>query len=167
VLSWCSNSRLTKLSYSKQQITLPGIIYLHRISDRRFGEKPQKKTLGHFKALCGDRWPEKVVLVTTMWRQVGRELGEKRQLPLEAHFEEMLTLGCKTMPFKATFKSAWDVLDAVTKSDEVNENNSLLLHKEPINLDPITVQAEKSSHDKLQEFKQKLFLIFRVIFAWK
>ena len=151
-----------KLSYSTMPVS---IIYLHRISDNRIFP-PDNGILGHVKALLGDRWPEKVVVVTTMWSHVERALSEKRQLELEARFKAWLTSECKVMPFKDTFKSAWDILDAVTKSDEVDTNNSLLLHKEPVNLDPSLqfsdhdMQGETSLRDELQRSKWKSFLNF-------
>jgi hypothetical protein len=62
-------------------IKLTGIIYLHRIIDIRLGGSGMKN-IRMFKALCGDKGLESVVLATTFWSKVTLEVGEKRETQL-------------------------------------------------------------------------------------
>jgi len=53
----------------KRGIRLSGILYLHRISDRRMTGSA-KKNLLMFKKLCGNNALVNVTLATTMWGTV-------------------------------------------------------------------------------------------------
>jgi hypothetical protein len=64
-------------------IKLTGIIYLHRIIDVRLGGSGMKN-IRMFKALCGDKGLESVVLATTFWSKVTLEEGEKRETQLRS-----------------------------------------------------------------------------------
>ncbi|KAH7312521.1 hypothetical protein B0I35DRAFT_437209 [Stachybotrys elegans] len=66
----------------KKKILLNGIIYLHRITDRRM-QGSARRNLILFKQLCGQNCLKKVVLVTTMWDQVHDDTGEMRESELK------------------------------------------------------------------------------------
>ncbi|KAI0091159.1 P-loop containing nucleoside triphosphate hydrolase protein [Irpex rosettiformis] len=51
---------------------LSGVIYMHRITDRRVGGI-SKKNFGMLRKLCGDETLENVAIVTTMWDQESSE----------------------------------------------------------------------------------------------
>ena len=66
----------------KSHIKLTGIIYLHRIPDVRVGGAGVKN-LRMFNKLCGEDGLKSVVLATTMWETISKELGEKREAELQ------------------------------------------------------------------------------------
>lgn len=67
----------------KRKILLTGIIYLHRITDRRMSGS-SIRNLDMFKALCGEDAYKHVVLATTMWEQVDLKIGEQRENELKS-----------------------------------------------------------------------------------
>jgi hypothetical protein len=72
--------------YSSDDITLTGIIYLHRISDVRF-RVAAMKNLRLFKKFCGKDSLESVVLATTFWSNVDKQTALKeQQLKTEQNF---------------------------------------------------------------------------------
>ena len=57
---------------------LAGVIYVHRISDRRFSGIAGRN-FKIFRELCGETSLKNVVLVTNMWSEVSRGIGEARE----------------------------------------------------------------------------------------
>jgi hypothetical protein len=81
----------------KANITLAGIVYLHRIVDNRIGGASMKN-LRMFKKLCGQKGLSSVVLATTMWNTVSPEEGARREHELVSNKEfwaEMVKYGSK------------------------------------------------------------------------
>lgn len=70
---------LTK-AYEKR-IDLRGVIYLHRITDPRM-QGSAMKNLFMFKKLCGPEGLKNVILATTMWENVSKEDGNRREAEL-------------------------------------------------------------------------------------
>ncbi|KAH8825830.1 P-loop containing nucleoside triphosphate hydrolase protein [Flagelloscypha sp. PMI_526] len=60
---------------------LAGVVYLHRISDFRFGGLAVKN-FKIFRHLCGDATLKNVAIVTSMWDKVEKEEGEAREAEL-------------------------------------------------------------------------------------
>ncbi|KAJ3498496.1 hypothetical protein NLJ89_g10213 [Agrocybe chaxingu] len=56
---------------------LAGVIYIHRISDFRMGGI-STRNFKMFHELCGDSTLKNVVILTNMWGEVSREVGEAR-----------------------------------------------------------------------------------------
>ena len=59
---------------------MAGVIYTHRISDKRFG-RIAGWNFKIFHELCGETSLKNVVLATNMWGEVSRDVGEARWLP--------------------------------------------------------------------------------------
>ncbi|KAJ7285184.1 P-loop containing nucleoside triphosphate hydrolase protein [Mycena rebaudengoi] len=62
---------------------LAGVIYMHRISDVRMGGI-STRNFKMFRQLCGESSLRNVVIVTTMWSEVGLAVGEAREAELAA-----------------------------------------------------------------------------------
>ena len=60
---------------------LAGVIYMHRISDRRF-TGISGRNFEMFRKLCGDSALKNAILVTNMWGEVPRGVGEAREQEL-------------------------------------------------------------------------------------
>ena len=69
-----------KDSYTSD-IKLNGIIYLHRITDRRM-QGSAYKNLSMFKQLCGPQALKSVILATSMWESIDNEDGVRRETEL-------------------------------------------------------------------------------------
>lgn len=88
---------------------------MHRISDNRMTPL-QLKNLRIFAEMCGEQAMPNVTIVTTMWGEVTRETGEKRELELMQNFwGAMLDQGCKTERFKDSHDSAWDITKGIAE----------------------------------------------------
>ncbi|KAJ3525844.1 hypothetical protein NMY22_g10407 [Coprinellus aureogranulatus] len=65
---------------------LAGVIYIHRISDFRVGGT-SSRNFSMFRKLCGDSTLKNVVVMTNMWGEVSKELGEARERELASEDE--------------------------------------------------------------------------------
>ena len=91
--------------------TIAGIVYLHRISDKRSVGSPQKN-MTLFETLCADV-KKNVVFATTMWKLVQHsDVGIYR----EDCWRGLLQSGSRIMRFHDTFSSAWDIINNVVES---------------------------------------------------
>ncbi|KAI0790009.1 P-loop containing nucleoside triphosphate hydrolase protein, partial [Abortiporus biennis] len=72
---------LTK-TYEKGRVP-NAIIYLHRISDLRFGGI-MRQDFEAFRKIVGVDSEKRIILTTTMWCDVKEEIGRKRELELKA-----------------------------------------------------------------------------------
>jgi hypothetical protein len=117
----------------KGQVNLTPIIYLHKISefsDNRMSWS-QQGSLRSFKSLLGknnaknapsfggpfnqDGELKDVIVVTTMWGQVKKEIGERREEELKnVVFAKMVAAGCRVQRFEDTPESAWRIVDCLT-----------------------------------------------------
>lgn len=90
------------------------------------------RNLRMFGELCGDRAAHKVVLVTTMWDKIDPVVGERRQSELEhRYFHELLQRGATVMRFNNTYRSAWEIMDAVFAE---SEREAVLIQEELVDL---------------------------------
>jgi hypothetical protein len=119
-------SRWLEQSY-RTGVKLSGIIYLHRITDRRM-QGSTLRNLYAFKKLCGDGGLRNVVLATTFWDEIDEKTGETREQQL------------------CTSKDLWGSfieLGAIVRrlSFERSKALDLLLHL--ANYDQITIQLQQ------------------------
>ncbi|KAJ7285185.1 P-loop containing nucleoside triphosphate hydrolase protein [Mycena rebaudengoi] len=78
---------------------LAGVIYMHRISDVRMGGI-STRNFKMFRQLCGESSLRNVVIVTTMWSEVGLAVGEAREAELAAEdrfFKPVLDKGARLL----------------------------------------------------------------------
>ncbi|KAI8180249.1 hypothetical protein K4K52_003952 [Colletotrichum sp. SAR 10_76] len=105
----------------KQHILLHGIIYLHRITDRRM-QGAARKNIRMFRQLCGnDDALSKVHLVTTMWDQVDESVGLRREKELVATTEfwgAMVSKGSLYYRHYHTSESAKRVVNRLAAHDQ-------------------------------------------------
>lgn len=96
--------------------TLAGVIYIHRISDKRF-TGISGRNFRMFRELCGDKSLENVILVTNMWGEVTRDVGEARENELTTNFfKPVLEKGARLARHHNTMKSAHDVIRSIMKN---------------------------------------------------
>ena len=104
--------RAELISYEEES-KLSGVIYIHRISDNRFGGLAGRN-FDMFRKLCGDAALRNVVLVTNMWGEVSRDAGETREKELFSNFFKLaLFKGARMDRHHNTVQSAHDIIRRV------------------------------------------------------
>ncbi|KAH7924248.1 hypothetical protein BV22DRAFT_520655 [Leucogyrophana mollusca] len=96
----------------EQGAKLAGVIYMHRISDFRMGGT-SKRNFAMFRELCGESNLKSVLLVSNMWSEVKRELGEAREAELagkDKFFKPVLEKGARMLRHDGTQASAHTIL---------------------------------------------------------
>lgn len=92
---------------------LAGVIYVHRISDRRFGGIASRN-FNMFRELCGDTTLKNVTFVTNMWGDVPQDVGEAREEELTGDFfKPALKKGARLARHYNTMQSAHDIIRSV------------------------------------------------------
>ncbi|KAK7682497.1 hypothetical protein QCA50_014297 [Cerrena zonata] len=97
----------------KRRRVLSGVIYLHRITDRKLCGS-SRKNLNVFRHLCGDDSLSNVAIVTNMWENVEPALGIAREKELaseETMFAPLITRGARMFRHDGSRTSALTVLD--------------------------------------------------------
>lgn len=102
---------------------LAGVIYLHRISDFRFGGVATRN-FKMFRELCGETTLKNVVIVTTMWSEVAAAKGAARETELATNTK--------------FFKSAIDKQALLLRHDNTLSSAqrilSHIIHNQPLSL---------------------------------
>jgi hypothetical protein len=112
------------------------------------------KHLKMFQNLCGTEALKNVVLVTTMWDEVGEEEGSNRETELTARYwKAMIDLGCHTSRFQNNTKSALDIV-----SQFQDARCAVLLQKEMVDLhlELAETSAGRTLFSFLVEFIKKI-----------
>ena len=98
---------------------LTGIIYIHRISDRRI-TGIAGRNFRMPRELCGDHALKNVILVTNMWGDVSPDVGEAREQELvRPLFKSALDEGARLARHYNTSKSAHDIIRCVMKNQPI------------------------------------------------
>ena len=107
---------------------LAGVIYIHRISDFRMGGI-STRNFKMFRELCGDSTLKNVVLVTNMWGEVSKEVGEAREAELareDIFFKPVLEKGARLLRHDNTVESTQEILRSIIG----NQPRSLRIQRE-------------------------------------
>ncbi|KDR76127.1 hypothetical protein GALMADRAFT_96584 [Galerina marginata CBS 339.88] len=91
---------------------LSGVLYIHRISDFRVGGI-SRRNFKMFRELCGERTLVNVIIVTNMWGDVSKEIGEQREDQLatqDIFFKPTLEKGARLLRHDATRDSTHNIL---------------------------------------------------------
>lgn len=98
---------------------LAGVIYIHRITDRRFSGIAGRN-FKTFRELCGETSLKNVVLVTNMWGEVSHDVGEARERELASAFlKPAIDKGAQMVRHHNTEGSAHDVLRRIINNHPV------------------------------------------------
>ena len=116
-----------------------------------------------FHQICGDKALARVVIGTTNWEEVNKEIGKDR----EQHFatnlwKTMINSGSKLLRFDQTKESARAFLDAILgqleidKNGEIKNDITLRIQNELVNLDRSI--AETAAGQELRYMLQQLLV---------
>lgn len=130
-------------------LLLSGIIYLHRISDRRM-DGASMKNLIMFRKLCGAKNLRNVVLGTTMWENVSEAEGALREQELRDNFwKDMISKGSKVARISTV------PVDAVQLVQTLLKNKTMILRiQEELSSGKSLIETEAGT--AVQEEIQKL-----------
>ena len=99
--------------------TLAGVIYVHRISDNRFGGITGRN-FNMFRKLCGESTLKNVVLVTNMWKRGSQDTNTAREKELsDKFFKPTLNKGAQMIRHHNTTESAHDIIRRIMKNHPV------------------------------------------------
>ena len=111
--------QLTDISRYSAGVKLAGVIYVHRISDDKFGGLAVKN-FRMFRELCGEKTLKNVILMTNMWGRVALQQGEAREQQLrDEHFKAAIEKGAKICRHYDTPQSARAILRIILKNQPV------------------------------------------------
>jgi len=114
------------------------------------------RNLRYFKDLCGETEFDKIILTTTMWNEVDKETGLRREEELvNKYWKSMTDRGSTVRRFQHNRDSAFEILAPVF--EKVNEKSELLLQKELKDLEGLLGQTE----DRNAKFRELAGLISR------
>jgi hypothetical protein len=75
--------------------------------------KSSMKNLELFSSLCGSKSMPSVVIATTMWGEVNKETGIRREQQLTEFWKDILISGCGMARFEDTYDSAWGLIGSL------------------------------------------------------
>lgn len=116
----------------KNNVRLSGIIYLHRVTDPRFGGTA-RRNLSMFKKLCGSSNLGSVVLATTFWSRVEQSIGEAREQELstsDTYWGSMVAHGSRVLRHDSDAESGADIIRYLLGR---NEQPTLAIQDEMVN----------------------------------
>ncbi|CAL1707967.1 unnamed protein product [Somion occarium] len=100
---------------------LSGLIYMHRISDRRTSGV-SRRSFSMFRKLCGDDTLSSVIIVTNMWGEIREEVGVQRERELATEdilFKPVLDKDAKMMRHYNTLESARAIMQQFVNKEIV------------------------------------------------
>ncbi|KAL9709889.1 hypothetical protein Ac2012v2_006946 [Leucoagaricus gongylophorus] len=113
----------------RHDLEISGILYLHRITDNRMGGTPQKN-LKLFKKVCGAKFLELIILMTTMWPE-NEDEDEKifhdheSQLQRE-YWADIIRNPKQIQRFRGTRTSAWNILEELLSLAAMRQHRKIL-----------------------------------------
>ncbi|KAF8055865.1 P-loop containing nucleoside triphosphate hydrolase protein [Lyophyllum atratum] len=110
IADWLVQSHAAKMK-------LAGVIYFHRISDDRISQTATQN-LSAFETFCGKKAANKVVLITTMWKDVSKEIGERNEAQMREKFwKEMLANGSRMFRLQDVDHTALEIVEFILGSN--------------------------------------------------
>ncbi|KAG1740794.1 P-loop containing nucleoside triphosphate hydrolase protein [Suillus paluster] len=92
---------------------LAGVLYLYDICQARM-LSTSRRNLDMFRRLCGENAEMNVILVTTKWGEVNKDVGERREQQLKSSFwKDMVAYGSQAVQFDGSHASAWNVMQPI------------------------------------------------------
>ena len=103
-------ARLTDIFRYSAGAKLAGVIYVHRISDDKFGGLAVRN-FRMLRELCGEKTLKNVILMTNMWGRVTPQQGADREQQLkDKYFKAAIEKGAQLCRYTNTPQSAQVIL---------------------------------------------------------
>ena len=108
--------QLTEIFRYSVGAKLAGVIYVHRISDEKFGGLAVKN-FRMFRELCGEKTLKNVILMTNMWGRVSpRQEADREQQLKDKYFKAAVEKGAQMCRHTNTPESARTVVRKILKN---------------------------------------------------
>ncbi|KAK8115579.1 hypothetical protein PG984_012081 [Apiospora sp. TS-2023a] len=145
----------------QSSVKLAGIIYLHRITDKRVSGSALRN-LRMFKELCGQDAYKHVILATSMWNdlpEADKEIGpmRERQLVTDSGFwKDMYERGSVVKRWYDK-TSANNIIDVLLAASNSNDNMTLQIQKELVDecKELVTTSAGREVNKELAELQKR------------
>ncbi len=128
---------------------------MHRISDFRMGGI-STRNFKMFRQLCGDSTLKNVVIVTNMWSEVSKEVGEARETELASQdlfFKPVLSKGALMLRNENNKESAQNILRHIVENHPLSLQiqRELVDQKKDISQ---TAAGEELNRELMQQIKR-------------
>ncbi len=145
----------------KLGVTLRGVVYVHRITDMRYGGAAIK-AFEIFKRICGETALKNVMLITSMWSKMDEDTGSRKEAELRKRFwPYMLERGSKMSRFYDSRESAIALVSQLLNSIPV----VLTLQREIVDAGLKTKDTTAGAyvHDDLETRKREQETILKIL----
>ncbi|KAF2436656.1 hypothetical protein EJ08DRAFT_578327 [Tothia fuscella] len=132
-------------------VNLKGIIYIHRITDKRYSASALKN-LEMVKKICGDAALKNVLLVTSRWAEIPEDVGLNHERELKENFwAYMIARGSNMCRFRSDRNSALSVVSQLLVKDTIvlGLQRQLVDQEKPLN----ETEAGSYLNDDLERLK--------------
>jgi GTPase SAR1 family protein len=140
-------------------VELKGIIYIHRITDIRYG-RSAAKTFEIFKRICGEKPLKNVLLVTSRWADgMNEKLGSQREGELKENFwAYMLDKGSNMSRFYGDHDSAVMLVGQLLIKDSIvlELQRDLVDHGKKLNETAAGAYVNDNLEDLKAEYRKEL-----------
>ncbi len=142
---------------------LAGVIYMHRISDFRMGGI-STRSFKMFRELCGDSTLRNVVIVTNMWGEVSKEVGEAREAELakeDIFFKPVLDKGALMSRHENMRDSAYGILRKIIGNHPLTLQiqTELVDQKKDISQTAAGAQLNRELMEQIQKHKNEMLVL--------
>ena len=139
---------------------LAGVIYIHRISDFRMGGI-STRNFKMFRELCGESSLKNVVIVTNMWGEVSRDVGEAREQELATQsmfFKPVLDKGALMLRHENTVQSAHNILGHIISNHPLSLQiqRELVDQKKDISQTSAGAELNRELMEQIQKHKTEM-----------
>ena len=139
------------VSRCKRSRTVPIIVYLHKILDNRMAGSVMQ-SLNHLWLISGPGKRSNVILVTTLWSELAKDIGVRREQELHnIYWKELLSMGCKYNRFDNSTESAWAIINSINVQDSTQEANEIRRRFS-------VVQEQEQQRQNREETQKKSFI---------
>ena len=146
---------------------LAGVIYVHRISDRRVGGIA-RENFRLFRSICGTDAMRNVFIVTTMWEDVTEAVGEAREYELKTKpifFQPAVEEGAQMLRHQNNAESARTIVQSLVEHSAralqmqrelVDEGRRVPDTSAGRDLSTLLHEQEKRHQEEMQKLKEDL-----------
>jgi len=137
---------------------LAGVIYVHRISDDKFGGLAAKN-FRMFRELCGEKTLKNVILMTNKWGKVTPQLGAGREQQLkEKYFKAAIEKGAQLCRHTNTPESARAILRKILKNKPLvlKIQKELIDQGKEIGQTGAGAELNREIHEEVEKYKREI-----------
>ncbi|KAI0789934.1 P-loop containing nucleoside triphosphate hydrolase protein [Abortiporus biennis] len=164
ILEMLANYLVTSFKHRR---ILSGVIYLHRITDRRLGGIA-RKNFTMFRKLCGEQTLGSVIIATNCWNMVEESVGAQREKELmtdDLLFKPAVDKGACMLRHDGSVESAHEIIRKLytrrpralrIQQEIVREGKSITETEAFLELDKEVAEMRKKHEEEMKEIQEML-----------